>query len=489
MNASIGTILLSTLAASLSQLAAQEPQKPAAKAPTTEIARENCVTSECHSQTKQHVFLHGPLTTNSCDSCHKLVDVEKHSYEDIRPQQEMCLFCHELDYAETDLVHEPLAQGECLPCHQPHGGTGPKLLRGKSYPDSCRNCHKGAVGDRNFVHGPASAGSCGACHEPHASPNRKLLTSDGNRMCLRCHVTIELQLEVQHLVHAPVKDGCDVCHDPHATDNPGMLIDDPVSLCIKCHEEVGQTVTESRHEHGALNTDQGCLSCHDPHASDHPQLLLKSPDELCYECHDKPVESKHGRTIPDIKAKITNAVSIHGPVAQGNCVACHHIHGADHSRLLASEYGTNIYKPFSTSQYSLCFNCHDRQLVREETTTQVTAFRNGDQNLHYLHVNREKKSRSCRVCHDSHASLREHHLRDSFPYGPGGFQLAIGWVAGKDGGECAAGCHVAAAYDRANPIQYVQRKDGSRDWRGERLVPGAQPPVKTDPDKKRGDKQ
>ena len=46
-----------------------------------------------------------------------------------------------------------------------------------------------------------------------------------------------------------------------------------------------------------------------------------------------------------------------------------------------------------------------------------TSFRDGDVNLHYLHVNKAKRGRTCRACHSTHASKHNVIIRDSVPFG------------------------------------------------------------------------
>ena len=94
---------------------------------------------------------------------------------------------------------------------------------------------------------------------------------------------------------------------------------------------------------------------------------------------------------------------------------------------------------------SLCFQCHESTLVLEERTTTLTNFRDGDRNLHYLHVNSEK-GRSCRACHEVHASNLPFHMRVSVPYGESDWLLPINFAKTETGGTCTPGCHQTAAY-------------------------------------------
>ena len=69
-------------------------------------------------------------------------------------------------------------------------------------------------------------------------------------------------------------------------------------------------------------------------------------------------------------------------------------------------------------------------------------------NLHYLHVNKQDKGRTCRACHEVHASKRPAHIRESVPFGKNNWPLEINFTQHKDGGSCAPGCHKAQEYHR-----------------------------------------
>ncbi len=425
--------------------------------PTTDVPRESCVTAECHSGKKAQPFVHGPIYANACDTCHTLTDPLTHSYQAARTREQLCVFCHEFDTPEGSMKHEPFQSGECLSCHDPHGGAGPNHLRSEQYADMCTSCHAEFAVDSTLIHGPVLAGACGACHEPHSAEHRNLLAADGKDMCLRCHAEMDIKMETMRLVHAPVEEDCQLCHDPHGTNNASLLIDEPMALCLSCHENIAHTIDTALTQHGAITTERTCLNCHDAHASDHPRLLRDDVMALCFECHNTEIELEDGTRLANMKAIIETGSSLHGAIAERSCVACHEIHGGDRSRLLAREYPSTLYYPFQESGYALCFNCHDKALVTHEQTTTVTAFRNGAMNLHYVHVKRDQKGRTCRVCHDSHAARREQHINDTIPFGPGGWELPIRYERVEEGGRCAAGCHRSLVYNRSIPVVYPFR--------------------------------
>jgi len=442
------------------------------KAPTTIIPREGCVTTECHPGIKDRPQLHGPIRVNACEACHQLSDAATHKFQPTRERHELCALCHAPEPSTNPVVHAPFAKGECLSCHDPHGSKGVRLLRGERYADTCAVCHADVTGAHDKVHGPASVGACGACHEPHTSMRPKLLNAEGRELCLKCHVRTGLEIESKPNKHAPALGDCRVCHAPHATDNPAILVADTATLCTSCHQDIANTLSKATTQHAAVTSKRACTNCHTPHASDHASLLKDEPKNLCFECHNQPIAMPDGSKLVNMKKLIETGTSLHGAVTQRGCVECHQIHGSDHRKLLVSAYPSELYYPFSESNYALCFSCHDKQLAMTPTTNSATGFRNGTTNLHYVHVNKDKKGRSCKVCHDAHASTHDKHIRDTVAYGPGGWNLPIKYQSTMNGGSCGGACHAPLEYNRVTPITYPPRAPDNT-WKGDDLIPGS----------------
>lgn len=116
---------------------------------------------------------------------------------------------------------------------------------------------------------------------------------------------------------------------------------------------------------------------------------------------------------------------------------------------LPAEY----FMPYRTEKYSACFECHSAELSLTESTREVTEFRNGDHNLHFLHVNKEK-GRSCKSCHTTETEARQEKLmRDWVPFGKT-HKLPVKFTKTATGGGCVVGCHKPKDYDRVNPVVY-----------------------------------
>ncbi len=105
--------------------------------------------------------------------------------------------------------------------------------------------------------------------------------------------------------------------------------------------------------------------------------------------------------------------------------------------------------PYTDTAYALCFTCHDRDLLRYPDTSFATGFRDGERNLHFLHVNNAQKGRSCALCHELHGGTNDVLIAESVTFGS--WQLPLKFVKSDNGGSCAPGCHRPAVYDRKNP--------------------------------------
>lgn len=412
--------------------------------------QETCVTAECHADYSKEAFVHGPVGLGDCKSCHTPVDPNAHTYELARAGNDLCEYCH-LDQTTKQHVHEPLKTGACVDCHDPHGGDHRSLLVEPTVSKLCQKCHETGM-DVKFPHGPVAVGECTICHASHSADHKGLLVDKPTNLCFGCHVITKEELGKFEFVHEPAKNDCIGCHNPHGADNWKMLNASAPELCYSCHEDIKATAEDSKHTHTAVTEKDGCLHCHTPHASTVQFALKAAPMSLCVSCHDEPVKTPEDEVVPSFTAQIEGMTSLHGPVAQKDCAGCHSTHGSDHFRLLIKDYPRLFYAPFDTENYGLCFSCHPDSVVLTEHTTELTDFRNGDRNLHFVHVNKKDRGRTCRSCHATHASDLPKHIRKSVPYGV--WDLPIQFEKTETGGGCQPGCHLPLAYDRNSPVVY-----------------------------------
>jgi predicted CXXCH cytochrome family protein len=174
-------------------------------------------------------------------------------------------------------------------------------------------------------------------------------------------------------------------------------------------------------------------------------------DKVCLTCHNQPVAVEDGRVIPNMNPVLTKSKFLHGPVRAGNCSGCHDPHSSDEKLLLKRPFTSSFYAPFDVDNFALCFKCHTDKMVLEPKTTNLTNFRNGSENLHYMHVNRTKKGRTCRTCHVIHGSNFPKHMAANVPFEGSDWAMPIRHDITPTGGSCAPGCHKAKAYDREHP--------------------------------------
>ena len=298
-------------------------------------------------------------------------------------------------------------------------------------PENCTaaQCHATLMKGKN-AHGAADP--CTNCHESIATPHPQKgvktfkLSAEPPALCQTCHDPL-----TKKDIHPPAQEGmCTTCHDPHSSDQEHLLTQPLKDLCVTCHSEK----MEAKFPHGPVARGE-CMACHAPHESDNAKLLLKPEKDTCLGCH---------KTI--VTEKMT---TLHGPVAAGRCTACHDPHGGGFEKHLVREFPVQPYVPYTDKEFDLCFSCHNRDLVQYADTSFATNFRDGERNLHFLHVNNKQKGRSCALCHALHGGTSPVLVAESVPFGK--WSLPLKFVKTETGGSCAPGCHKPQSYDRKNP--------------------------------------
>jgi predicted CXXCH cytochrome family protein len=421
---------------------------PAAPKPTGPLAKDaSCVTAECHANFTRAPQIHSPVAQKACDSCHEN-DVGGHKYPLKRDATATCTFCHAVAGTQTH-QHKALEKG-CLTCHQAHTSQTKFLLKADTIERLCASCHE--IPLKKFAHEPFVKGQCTLCHQPHQADNKQLLRGgEGAKHCFTCHDGLRQVMNTATHVHAPAGKDCGTCHNPHSTDFPRQLRKDVEETCFSCHPKIKEHVEQSNVKHAAMVTGEKCANCHNAHASDQPDLLRHRMDQVCLSCHDKPLLAADGRKIQNMAPVLGSSQFLHGPIRAGSCSGCHDPHGAKEEGLLERSFPKSFYTSFDVKKYALCFSCHESELVLEEKTANLTNFRDGDRNLHFVHVNRDDKGRSCKSCHAIHGSDLPNHMASEVPFEGSNWSMPIEFKKTSDGGSCAPGCHVPKTYSRSKP--------------------------------------
>lgn len=414
-----------------------------------------CISQGCHDTFGEKKFKHGPFKDGACLQCH---NPHGSSYKKFlqKDREALCYTCHSEAEGMTNdakVIHFPVKQGECTVCHDPHQSNMAYHLKGESIAGLCANCHSKSMVKYKVMHEPFESGDCNACHSPHVSQFKGLLYEEGTPLCLNCHKEREEEFTRKH-VHEPVKKSCTLCHDQHGSESEAHLrtprdkdgkyikYEQPLKeSCLGCHRklnpDMAKQVEHSKVPHKPV-AEGKCTACHTPHSTNFKKQLKTSMQETCFVCH-KSLE----KLIHESKFQ-------HGPVRTDDCGQCHLVHGSDHKKLLRANFTENFTEDFAESYYELCFNCHNRKVYLDAKNIE-TGFRDGNKNLHFLHVNRKKDGRTCMTCHDIHASNQAKHIRTSVQYKKK-FTITLTYTPSGSGGGCVVGCHNPKKYDRENPV-------------------------------------
>lgn len=196
---------------------------------------------------------------------------------------------------------------------------------------------------------------------------------------------------------------------------------------MECHEELAK----SEYVHAPVKNGD-CLQCHSLHAGAQENLLRGKETEICMGCHQE--------VFPPEKNQL------HGAILKGSCSACHLAHSASRKKLLRNGYPIELVVNYNDDEYALCFSCHSRQLLMFPDTSFATDFRDGERNLHYLHVNKERRGRNCKLCHEMHAAQNPKLMADTVEFG--NWQMPLNFKKTEWGGSCAPGCHRPYRYNR-----------------------------------------
>lgn len=420
---------------------------------------DSCVTAQCHPAIGALKNPHQPVKEGDCSSCHRQ-KVKEHpvkggrSFELTAKGGALCGQCHDA-MGKKQVVHAPLQDGDCVSCHKPHGGGGRFLLDvGEDQSGLCLGCHDPAPFKQAFMHGPVVLGACTKCHDPHESAEKALLQGPVRELCLKCHADFAKAMEEARIVHPPVKiKPCTSCHDPHGSSTALLLGKKMPDLCTGCHVTVGKNLAEAKVPHKPVQQEGSCGICHSTHFAKAKRLLTGDEKSVCLGCHD--TDKLGTPPLKNIRKELEGKKYLHGPISKGSCSACHDPHGSDNFRMLKGKYPAALYEQFKEKEgtYDLCLKCHEKNMLLFAETTLYTKFRNGNRNLHFVHVVGKRKGRTCRVCHEPHASDGEKLIsKEGTQFG--NWKIPLNFKITPTGGGCTPGCHRTFRYDREKPVVY-----------------------------------
>jgi len=404
--------------------------------------------TDCHSALIEHEVVH-EVAADDCETCHvsngndhPRVSTSGFDLMDVMP--DLCYYCHE--EPTKSMQHAPAEMGECVMCHSPHGSPNKSLLLNSPQTALCAECHDMSMTEKQFKHEPVVKGTCASCHDPHQSDNSYLLTQEKQQLCKNCHTNERMQAEMEY-IHYPFEDDCSNCHESHSADNDKLLMQKTPELCYNCHD-MESALLEAKTVHKVINDDKSCANCHSPHASNQALFLIKAEKEMCLDCHSGEIKTEE-RTIANIGKSLKEGNHIHGVIESDGCIICHSPHYSDYPMLLSGAFPTEEYTTTSMESFDLCFLCHDYSMLEEETTDWATEFRDGDRNMHSLHINGEK-GRNCNLCHDIHGSPNEHMIANKVQFG--NWEMPVDYKADGNGGSCSTGCHGEKSYSRLGTL-------------------------------------
>ncbi|MBI2520018.1 MAG: hypothetical protein HYV97_06365 [Bdellovibrio sp.] len=325
---------------------------------------------------------------------------------------------------------------------------------------NCLECHPDVADNTmNYLHYPAGAGACSYCHTAkpeHLGGDNPPGSVSINKKAENCYTCHERKDE-NPVLHGALADAdsCVSCHNPHSSNVRSLLRATTVpALCSNCHD----ISVQGKSQHGPVINGQTCLNCHTPHSGKHQKLLHKPAKDLCLACHNKEIQASlnGARTIPNIQKKLEMAGA--HPGAAGSCLDCHKAHTSENNRLLTAAWSVKNYNTYLESEnpYSMCFTCHETNMLKKTDFVPDTNFRNDTKalNLHWFHVvdaaGSEDKSRgrSCKICHDPHGAPQSHDINNTWFMN--GNPIKIEYQLIDNGGQCTKSCHATRQYRRNN---------------------------------------
>ncbi len=300
----------------------------------------------------------------------------------------LCVACHDKTgwLPSTHATDTATAEQGCENCHQPHGAPGAKhLLQSAVEEGTClTNCHNG-IGDGINIQNPSNQ-----------FYNHPMNYATGVHDITENPLTMDKHVE------------CADCHNPHQVNNQGAPLDDPPYVNGRLTGVKGISISGAVLEQ-ASNEYEVCFGCHADNAFVSsfvvPRMIQETNERLRFDSNNPsfhPVAAVGKNTnVPSLRPGYNISSRIY-------CTDCHGSdssvkaggtgadgpHGSIYPHILIARYeqdSDNI--PYSVTNYSLCFRCHDPDAL---FNPMVSTFGNS----HRTHV--RGHNIPCAVCHDPH---------------------------------------------------------------------------------------
>lgn len=334
-------------------------------------------------------------------------------------------------------------QLQCTSCHDPHHNPyGRFLVMDNTASSLCRACHEmtdwfkssharsTASLDRtgglwaNTDYATVGENACENCHTPHTAGGRErlLLFAFEEDNCLDCHdgkvasadiafeVTKPYRHDVQGYtgVHDAAEDftfgrvdkhvECSDCHNPHQANgapSSGEGLVSGATTGVSGITAAGQAVISARYLY------EICFKCHGDTANNVVDTLPVT--RQINDLNMRTIFDPAGPSFHPVEArgKNPNVPSLLPPYTVNSiitCTDCHGnsdqmgpsgLHGSDFQYLLSDRYVTGDNTPESPSSYALCYKCHSRSTLLNDTSFE-----------HRIHV--VDVQAPCSACHDPH---------------------------------------------------------------------------------------
>lgn len=344
-----------------------------------------------------------------CTTCHNAHESKRPKFLRMdNPYGAMCVLCHKppgwslslhaispATWNGTGLNPWPggagrtVAENACRNCHRTHSaGHGPRLLAASNEPDNCTACHSGTVAQKNV----AAEFANGAKFSRHpVDMNQWTHDPIENPATMSRHVT------------------CADCHNPHsATNKPAIPPALPGALQGASGVAAGGTMLGE-----ATFEFQVCNKCHGFREPSSPGITRVEPTRIVSNKVDPSNQSFHPIATTGRNSTMKGLITPYTPSSMISCTDCHNNnewttltgnspkgpHASRYAPILERNYQTADPTPESTSNYDICYKCHDRSALLGNSSSAFP---------HNKHVVQEQAP--CAACHDAHGSRQNAHL-------------------------------------------------------------------------------